>query len=123
MWQRSQLRKARHTAIAAYAEEMARTNLDLDPDLELSGIEHLGRAGNKAEMQRGGVYWTDLVPRSGSERAGRRPMILMSHDGFTQTPTRRLIIATSATQSKQGLTVVEIYDRTASLPKKSFAIK
>ena len=32
------------------------------------------------------------------------------------------IIATSATQSKQGLTVVEIYDRTAGLPKTSFAI-
>src|SRR6266850_5583106 len=31
LWLRHQLRKARHQAISAYAEEMAGTNLDLDP--------------------------------------------------------------------------------------------
>jgi hypothetical protein len=39
-WLRRQLREARHRAIAAYAEEMAGTNLDLDPVLESAGIEH-----------------------------------------------------------------------------------
>ena len=57
-WLRQQGRKARHDAIAAYATEMAR----------------------------GEVYWADLVPRSGSEQTGRRPVILVSHDGFNQTP-------------------------------------
>jgi hypothetical protein len=33
-WLRQQLRNARHRAIAAYAEEMAGTDLDLDPVLE-----------------------------------------------------------------------------------------
>lgn len=47
LWLRHQLRKARHGAIAAYAEEMAGTNLDLDPDLELAGIEHLVKTGKK----------------------------------------------------------------------------
>ena len=33
-WLREQARKARHDAIAAYAAEMAGTDLDLDPDVE-----------------------------------------------------------------------------------------
>jgi len=37
-----QLRKARHGQIAAYAAEMAGTDLDLAPDLEAAGIECLG---------------------------------------------------------------------------------
>jgi hypothetical protein len=40
-WLREQLRKSRHDQIAAYATEMAGTVLDLDPDLEAAGIEHL----------------------------------------------------------------------------------
>jgi hypothetical protein len=44
-WLQLQLRKARHEAIAAYAEEMAGTDLDLDPDLESAGIEHLVKSG------------------------------------------------------------------------------
>jgi hypothetical protein len=44
-WLRQQSRKARQDAIAAYAMEMAGTPLDLDPDLESAGIEHLVRTG------------------------------------------------------------------------------
>jgi mRNA-degrading endonuclease toxin of MazEF toxin-antitoxin module len=33
-------------------------------------------------MKRGEVYWADLVPRSGSEQQGRRPVIVISHDAF-----------------------------------------
>jgi hypothetical protein len=44
-WLRQQSRKARQEAIAAYAMEMAGTHLDLDPDLESAGIEHLVRTG------------------------------------------------------------------------------
>jgi hypothetical protein len=42
-WLRQQRRKERHDRIAAYAAEMAGTPLDLDPDLEAAGIEHLVR--------------------------------------------------------------------------------
>ena len=44
-WLRQQLRKARHAAIAAYAADMAGTKIDLDPDLESAGIDHLVKAG------------------------------------------------------------------------------
>jgi hypothetical protein len=42
-WLRDQARKARHEAIAAYAVEMAGTELDIDRELEAAGIEHLTR--------------------------------------------------------------------------------
>ncbi len=48
-WLRQQLRKARHDAIAAYAADMAGTKLDLDPDLESAGIEHLVKTGKAAK--------------------------------------------------------------------------
>lgn len=47
-WLRQQFRKARRDAIAAYAEEMAGTNLDLDSGLESAAIQHLLKAGKSA---------------------------------------------------------------------------
>ena len=49
LWLRHQLREARRQAIAAYAEEMAGTNLDLDPVLESAGIEHLVKSGKEPQ--------------------------------------------------------------------------
>ena len=34
-------------------------------------------------MVRGEIYFVDLAPRSGSEQAGRRPGIIVSHDAFS----------------------------------------
>jgi len=44
-WLREQAKKARHDQIAAWAAEMAGTDLDLDPDLEAAGIEQLVHTG------------------------------------------------------------------------------
>jgi mRNA-degrading endonuclease toxin of MazEF toxin-antitoxin module len=77
-------------------------------------------------MKRGEVYWADLVPRSGSEQSGRRPVIVLSHDGFNQTPRWKSIIvvpiSTSASQGQRGPTVVELPVGSAGLPKASFAV-
>ena len=77
-------------------------------------------------MRRGEVYWADLVPRSGSEQTGRRPVIVVSHDGFNEVPSWRSIIvipvSTSASQGKRGPTIVEIPGGSAGLPKASFAV-
>ena len=40
-WLKDQARRARNDAIAAYAAEVAGTDLDLDRALESAGIEHL----------------------------------------------------------------------------------
>ncbi|HEY4362105.1 MAG TPA: type II toxin-antitoxin system PemK/MazF family toxin [Bryobacteraceae bacterium] len=77
-------------------------------------------------MKRGEVYWAELVPRSGGEQTGRRPVILISHDGFNQTLGWRSIIvvplSSSSSQGKRGLTVIELAGGTAGLPKTSFAV-
>jgi mRNA-degrading endonuclease toxin of MazEF toxin-antitoxin module len=77
-------------------------------------------------MKRGEIYWADLVPRSGSEQTGRRPVILVSHDGFNQTAGWKSIIvvpiSTSASQGRRAPTVVELPGGSAGLPKASFAV-
>lgn len=77
-------------------------------------------------MRRGDVYWADLVPRSESEQTGRRPVVLVSHDGFNQTPEWRSIIviplSTSASQAERGPTVVAIPGGTSGLTKPSVAV-
>jgi hypothetical protein len=50
-WLRELAKKARHDRIAAWAAEMAGTDLDLDPALEAAGIEHLVRAGKPKPNQ------------------------------------------------------------------------
>ena len=37
-------------------------------------------------MTRGEVWWAVLAPRSGAEQQGRRPVVIVSHNGFNQTP-------------------------------------
>ncbi len=77
-------------------------------------------------MKRGEVYWADLVPRSGPEQSGRRPVIVISHDGFNQIAAWRSItvvpVSTSTLQGKRGPTVVEIPGGVVGLPKRSFAV-
>ena len=77
-------------------------------------------------MTRGEVYWADLVPRSGSEQTGRRPVILVSHDGFNTIPVWRSMIVvpitTSTSQAKRGPTVVELPIGATGLSKTSVAV-
>jgi mRNA interferase MazF len=77
-------------------------------------------------VKRGDVYWADLVPRSGSEQTGRRPVIVVSNDGFNQTAGWKSIIvvpvSTSSSQAKRGRTVLELSAGTGGLAKASFAV-
>src|SRR5690349_4787808 len=86
----------------------------------IGGHRASGEKRKENQMKRGEVYWADLVPRSGSEGTGRRPVILVSHDGFNQTPGWRSIIvvpiSTSSSQGKRGPTVVELSGGAAGLP-------
>ena len=77
-------------------------------------------------MRRGDVHWADLVPRSGSEQTGRRAVILVSHEGFNQTPGWRSMIvvpiSASPSQARRGPTVVGIPGGVAGLSKSSVAV-
>jgi mRNA interferase MazF len=77
-------------------------------------------------MKRGDVYWADLVPRSGSEQQGRRPVVIVSHDAFNQAQGWRSIIvvpiSTSTSQAKRGPTAVAIQQGIGGLSKDSTAL-
>ena len=77
-------------------------------------------------MQRGDIYWADLRPRSGSEQQGRRPVIIISHDGFNQTPNWRSIIvvpiSTAASQRRRGPTAIALPQGAGGLSRDSIAL-
>lgn len=77
-------------------------------------------------MIRGEIYWADLRPRSGSEQSGRRPVLVVSHDGFNAVPTWRSIIvvplSTSTRQAGRGPTTVPLPRGVAGLRKESVAL-
>jgi len=77
-------------------------------------------------VNRGDIYWANLAPRSGSEQSGRRPVIIISHDAFNQTPGWRSIIvvpvSTSTGQKRRGPTVVALPAGMTGLPEDSIAL-
>ena len=77
-------------------------------------------------MRRGELYWADLIPRSGSQQKGRRPVVVMSHDGFNQTSAWRSVIvvpvSTSSAQAARGPTAIEIPKGSGGIRKDSVAL-
>ena len=77
-------------------------------------------------MRRGDVYLASLSPRTGSEQQGARPIIVVSHDGFNETPGWRSVIvvpiSTSAAQARRGPTVVLLPAGTGGIPRDSAAL-
>lgn len=77
-------------------------------------------------MKRGETYIAELTPRSGSEQRGRRPVIVVSHDGFNQVLTWRSVIvipvSTSTSQARRGPTAVELPAGAGGLTKRSSAV-
>src|SRR5215467_11536975 len=90
------------------------------------GRRTFGEDFQGCEMKRGDVCWADLVPRSGSEQTGRRPVIVISHDGFNQTPGWKSIIvipvSTAAAQARRGPTVVDLPAGSGGLSRTSLAL-
>lgn len=77
-------------------------------------------------MKRGDIYWANLIPRSGSEQTGRRPVVIVSHDGFNQTHGWRSIIivplSTSPAQRRRGPTAVLLPKGAGGLTKEGIAL-
>ena len=77
-------------------------------------------------MKRGDVFWADLAPRSGSEQSGRRPVVVVSNDGFNRVEGWRSVIvvplSTSSTQRRRGPTAIEIPKGVAGLRQGSVAL-
>ncbi len=77
-------------------------------------------------MQRGDVFWADLAPRSGSQQSGRRPVVVVSNDGFNRVEAWRSIIvvplSTATAQRRRGPTAIVIPKGTAGLREESVAL-
>ena len=77
-------------------------------------------------MKRGEVWWADLVPRSGSEQRGRRPVVVVSHDALNTTEAWRSIVivpvTTSRRQAERSWTVVPLERGEAGLTHPSYAV-
>lgn len=76
-------------------------------------------------MRRGDIFWADLAPHSGSEQTGRRPVIVVSHDAFNQTPNWRSVIVVPVSASKSQArrpTTVPLPGGAGALLKPSVAV-
>ena len=77
-------------------------------------------------MKRGDVYWAELKPRSGSEQQGTRPVVVVSHDAFNQTPSWNSVIvvpvSTSKAQAKRGPTALLLPKGSGGLKQESVAL-
>ena len=77
-------------------------------------------------MKRGDVYWAELTPRSGSEQSGRRPVVIVSNDGFNLNSRWNSVVVvpftTSESQRGRGASAVLIPAGLVGLQKDSVAI-
>lgn len=77
-------------------------------------------------MKRGDVFWAELAPRSGAERNGRRPVVIVSNDGFNRVAAWQSVIvvplSTSPAQRRRGPTAIALPRGTAGLRQESIVL-
>ena len=77
-------------------------------------------------MRRGEVWEADLHPRSGSAQSGRRPVLVLSNDGFNAIDSWQSVIvvpfSTSEKQRARGPTTVSLRKGAGGLRKGSVAL-
>ena len=72
-----------------------------------------------AAVLRGEVYWADLNPVIGSEQAGHRPVLVISHDVFNERSGTVIAMAITAQPQRAGFPLtVEITE--PGLPRRSW---
>ena len=73
-----------------------------------------------ARILRGEIRWADLEPTRGSEQAGLRPVLIVSHDVFNERSGTVIAIALTSQPQKAGFPLtLELQGR--GLPKRSWA--
>lgn len=72
-----------------------------------------------ARILRGEIRWADLNPVRGKEQAGRRPVLILSHDVFNERSGTVIAIALTSQPQRAGFPLtLELQSR--GLPKKSW---
>ncbi len=71
-------------------------------------------------VHRGDVLWANLGPTRGHEQAGRRPVVVLSHDVFNQRSGTVIALAVTSRPQQAGFPLtLELHS--AQLPKRSWA--
>jgi mRNA interferase MazF len=72
-----------------------------------------------ARILRGEIYWADLNPIRGKEQAGRRPVLIFSHDVFNERSGTVIAVALTSQPQRAGFPLtLELQSK--GLPKKSW---
>lgn len=72
-----------------------------------------------ARILRGEIRWADLNPVRGEEQAGRRPVLVLSHDVFNERSGTVIAIALTSQPQRAGFPLtLELQSK--GLPKKSW---
>lgn len=72
-----------------------------------------------AGILRGEIYWGDLNPVRGSEQAGIRPVLIISHDLFNRKSGTVIALALTSQPQRAGFPLTFELDN-PDLPKKSW---
>jgi mRNA interferase MazF len=72
-----------------------------------------------ARILRGEVRWADLNPVRGREQAGRRPVLVLSHDVFNERSGTVIAVAVTSQSPKAGFPLT-LESRAAGLTKRSW---
>jgi len=72
-----------------------------------------------ARILRGDIFWADLNPVQGNEQAGRRPVVILSHDVFNERSGTVIAMAITSQPQRAGFPLtLEI--NSEDLPKQSW---
>jgi mRNA interferase MazF len=72
-----------------------------------------------ARVLRGDIRWADLNPVRGREQAGKRPVLIISHDVFNERSGTVIAVALTSQPQSAGLPLtLELHSK--ELPKKSW---
>ena len=69
-----------------------------------------------ARILRGDIVWADLDPVKGREQAGRRPVVVLSHDVFNQRSGTVIAMALTSQPQRAGFPLA-LELKTGKLPK------
>lgn len=72
-----------------------------------------------ARILRGEIRWADLNPVRGHEQAGRRPVLVLSHDVFNERSGTVIALAMTSQEPKAGFPLT-LESRASGLAKRSW---
>jgi len=72
-----------------------------------------------ARILRGDIYWADLNPTRGSEQAGVRPVVVISHDVFNNRSGTVIAMAITSQPQRAGFPLTHPLN-SGNLPKQSW---